>query len=71
MDHYRQALTLFQGLGDEVGVVGTLDHLADPCAALGRHDEARDAWHEALRLYRRQGRDADAERVQSRLDALP
>jgi hypothetical protein len=34
------------------------------------HDQARKAWQEALELYREQGRDEDAARVQRQLDDL-
>ena len=70
IEHYDRALALFRDVGDTVGVAGTLDHLAEPHAALGHTDQARAAWQETLELYRDQGRTADVERVRKRLDDL-
>ncbi|MGW4116648.1 hypothetical protein ACWEFJ_37725 [Actinosynnema sp. NPDC004786] len=44
--------------------------MGHPHTALGRHEQARAVWREALQLYREQGCDADAERVQRQLDNL-
>jgi hypothetical protein len=51
-------------------VADSLDSIGHPHAVLGQHDQARKAWREALRLYREQGRDTDATRVQRQLDDL-
>ena len=39
-------------------------------ALLIRPEKARAVWREALEIYRDQGRDQDADRVQRQLDAL-
>jgi tetratricopeptide (TPR) repeat protein len=59
-----------QALGDAYQVAYTLDRVGHPHAALGQHEQARTVWREALELYRDQGRDADAERVQRQLENL-
>ena len=41
-----------------------------PYAALGKHDEARAVWQEALEIYRQQGRAEDAQRIQDLLAGL-
>ena len=69
VDHYQSALALYRTLGNAHMVADTLDHLGDTHTALGRHEQAREAWREALALCREQGRDADAARLRSRLDA--
>ncbi|WP_433263956.1 tetratricopeptide repeat protein [Actinosynnema sp. CS-041913] len=61
---------LFRALGDTQYSADTLNSLGRAHAALGRAEGARTAWREALELYRRQGRDTDAQRVQRQLDAL-
>jgi len=70
LDHYRQALTLRRGLGDAYQVANTLHNVGHPHAALGQHEQARTVWREARELYRDQGRDAAADRVQQQLDDL-
>jgi tetratricopeptide (TPR) repeat protein len=70
LDHYHHALTRRRGLGNAYDVADTLDSMGHPHAALGRHEQAHTVWREALELYRDQGRDADAERVQHQLDDL-
>lgn len=70
LDHYHHALTLRRTLGAAYSVAGTLDSVGHPHAALGQYEQARAVWREALELYRDQGRDADAERVQHQLDDL-
>ena len=70
IEHYGQALDLRRALGNTDQAADTLDNLAHPHAALGRHAQARALWREALEFYRKQGRDADADRVQRSLDGL-
>ncbi|MEO6084587.1 MAG: BTAD domain-containing putative transcriptional regulator [Umezawaea sp.] len=68
--HYDQALTLRRTFGHTNEIADTLDSLGAPHAAIGNHDQARAVWREAQEQYLRQGRDADADRVQQRLDDL-
>ncbi|HEX7309101.1 AfsR/SARP family transcriptional regulator [Lentzea sp.] len=68
--HYRRSLALLRDLGAVFQVAGTLERSAQPLVALGRLDEARAVWTEALELYRDQGRDDEAARVQRELDRL-
>lgn len=70
VDHYHQALALRRAHGHAYEVADTLDRIGHPQAALGQLDRVRQAWREALRLYREQGRDTDAERVRRQLDDL-
>ncbi|WP_353069063.1 BTAD domain-containing putative transcriptional regulator [Amycolatopsis sp. DG1A-15b] len=70
IDHYTQALTLRRSLGNAYDSASTLEHLGPPHVALGRPDQARTVWQEAQQLFRRQGRDRDAEHVQRQLDTL-
>ncbi|MEV4049566.1 BTAD domain-containing putative transcriptional regulator [Amycolatopsis sp. NPDC049688] len=70
IDHYHQARALRRTLGDAYEAADTLDSIGHPHAALGQHERARQVWQEALELYREQGRDDDAERVQRQLDDL-
>ncbi|MGW5055666.1 tetratricopeptide repeat protein [Actinokineospora sp. NPDC004072] len=70
LDHYHHALTLRRVLGHIHATADTLDSMGHPHAALGEHEQARVVWREALQLYRDQGRDTDADRVQQQLDAL-
>ncbi|WP_188316355.1 AfsR/SARP family transcriptional regulator [Solihabitans fulvus] len=60
---YREALDQYEGLGHSYYQADTLDRLGRTCLAAGRTAEAHSAWEQALRLYRSQGRVADAERV--------
>jgi DNA-binding SARP family transcriptional activator len=68
--HYLRALTLFRAMGNDYVTAELLDKIGQPHLALGHHDQAREAWREAVELYREQGRDDAAERVQRQLDDL-
>ncbi len=68
--HYQQALTQRRDLSNTYEAATTLDNLGHPHAALGQHDQARTVWREALELYRQQGRDEHADRVQRQLNEL-
>ncbi|MFL6116778.1 MAG: tetratricopeptide repeat protein, partial [Catenulispora sp.] len=70
IDHYQRSLALRRGLGDNSQIANCLDGLGNPYAAIGRHDQARAVWQEALDLYRAQQRHDDAARLQRQLDAL-
>jgi nucleoside phosphorylase/tetratricopeptide (TPR) repeat protein len=70
LDHYRQALTLYGAHGNTYGVADTLDRMGNSHSACKQPEQARVVWLAALKLYREQGRDSDAERVQQHLDGL-
>ncbi|MBW4721342.1 AfsR/SARP family transcriptional regulator [Saccharothrix obliqua] len=67
---YHEALGLLDSLGHTEAIAETLDNLGHSHVSLGQQAEALAAWHRALRLYRDQGHDDDAARVQRQLDAL-
>ncbi|CCH34282.1 hypothetical protein BN6_70470 [Saccharothrix espanaensis DSM 44229] len=69
--HHRQALELHGRVGITRFWADALDHLALAHLADGDHDQAREAWQEALDLYREQRREEDATRVQQQLHDLP
>jgi DNA-binding SARP family transcriptional activator len=66
----QEALAVLMPLGDVFHAADALDTLGHPHAALGEYEQAREAWRKALELYRQQGRDKAADRVQHQLDAL-
>ena len=68
--YYQQSLTLLHSVGNTSGAARTFDSLGHPHVALSEHEQARVAWREALQLYREQGRDIEAERIQQQLDTL-
>ena len=70
IQHYQQALSLLADVGDILRTAETLESLGHPHAALGEYDQARAVWGKALELYRQQGRDQSADRVQDQLDGL-
>ncbi|HWO61038.1 MAG TPA: tetratricopeptide repeat protein, partial [Umezawaea sp.] len=69
--HYHQALALHRTLGYTYELADTLEHVGHTHIALGQREQAHAVWQEALELYREQGRDDDATRVQRQLDDLP
>jgi hypothetical protein len=54
-------------MGAPHSVAETLERLGHPYTALGRTDEAQDAWRGAAALYLAQHRIADADRAASRV----
>ncbi len=70
INHYTEALALFRSRNHSYSAAETLERIGHPHSALGQRHHARAAWNEALGLYREQGRDTDAERVQRHLDRL-
>ncbi|GAB2975251.1 hypothetical protein GCM10027184_26320 [Saccharothrix stipae] len=62
VDCYRRALSLLGDLGHTYQVAAIRDRLGDPHAALGLHDQARDLWQAALRVYRAQHHDGRGRR---------
>ena len=70
LDHLQQALTLFRELGDRHGQVEALRDLGDALRGTGRHEQAREAWQEALALGEAL-QIPEADEVRSRLAALP
>lgn len=70
VEYYRQALSLFADLGNVLLTADTLDRLAHSYTALGDHEQARVTRQKALRMYRQQGRDRSADRVQRQLDTF-
>ncbi len=68
--HYHHAIALRRAQTNTYETAHTLDRMGHPHAALGRQEEARMFWREALALYREQSRDTDAIRIQQQLDDL-
>ncbi|RKT54747.1 tetratricopeptide repeat protein [Saccharothrix australiensis] len=68
VEHYRQALTLFQGIRHTNITARIPDRLGHCHTALGQHHQARTAWTEALTLYLDHGRHDEAEQVRHLLD---
>jgi len=63
-------VVLLRRIGSSSGEADTLESLGHPYSALGRADDARQVWQQALDLYRGQNREEDARRVQRNLDVL-
>ena len=70
VDHHQQALTLFRELGDRVGQAEVLRDLGDALRGLGRQQQAREAWQEALELCEAL-EIPEADEVRDRLARLP
>ncbi|WP_461119564.1 tetratricopeptide repeat protein [Saccharothrix stipae] len=68
--YYQRSLALLREAGDVYNEALALDWIGQTHTTIGQHDQARVEWREAVRLYRQQGRDEDAERIQGQLDAL-
>jgi tetratricopeptide (TPR) repeat protein len=70
LDFYQAALALFRVLNSTYYQADTLDRIGQIHAAIGQSDQAREAWLQALRMYREKYRPIDADRVQQELDNL-
>lgn len=70
IDHYQEAVARFRTIGNIYQAADALDGLGHPHAALGRSEQARATWRQALDIYQQQGRAPDAARVQGQLDGL-
>lgn len=68
VQYYLDALGIYRDLDNTFEIADTLDRLGDTYAALGSRDQARAVWREARDLYRQQGREAEAEQLEERLD---
>jgi tetratricopeptide (TPR) repeat protein len=68
--HYQAAAQLRRDIGVAQHEADTLVRMADTHRALGQRAEARRAWQWAVGLYRGQHMDAEAQRVQDKLDLL-
>ncbi|MEV8436705.1 tetratricopeptide repeat protein [Actinosynnema sp. NPDC051121] len=70
IEHYQQALRFVRGMENIYLTSDALEGIGHPLRAVGRHDEARAAWLEALELFEVQQRSADAERTREHLASL-
>ncbi|QUQ68294.1 SARP family transcriptional regulator [Kutzneria sp. CA-103260] len=70
INYDQRAATLFRTLGDARRCASVLDDLGFSYFKVGEHSQARTAWQEAEKLYRRQGRDASAIRVRQNIDGF-
>lgn len=70
LDHYRGALALWHDLDNTYRRADTLAAIGEAHAVLCQPPAAREAWQEAIDLYRDQGRNGDADLLRCRLAAL-
>ena len=70
VEYFQEALAQFADVGHILHTAETFENLGHPHAALGEDEQARAVWRKALDLYRRQGREQAADRVQRQLGAL-
>ena len=70
IEYCQEALALVADAGHIQHTADVLDTLGHPHAALGEYEQARAVWRKAGELYRQQGNDQDADRVQRQLEAL-
>ncbi len=70
VEHYRSALGLYRAASADYYFADTLGRLGHAYYALGRFEQTRMVWLEALEFFRQQGRDEDAEQVRRQLDDL-
>ncbi|MGW5053692.1 tetratricopeptide repeat protein [Actinokineospora sp. NPDC004072] len=68
--HCTAALAVFRAHKATYFQADTLDRIGEIHAAIGQPEQARQAWQQALRLYRDKHRPDDADRVQRALDDL-
>ena len=67
--HYEAAVALFHECGNAFDAAEAMEHLGDCYAGAGEPDKARTTWQDARDLYRRQGRDLQADDLQRRLES--
>lgn len=67
--HYEAAVALFHECGNAFDAAEAMEHLGDCYAGAGEPDKARTTWQDARDLYRRQGRDLQADELQRRLES--
>ncbi|HEX3782137.1 MAG TPA: BTAD domain-containing putative transcriptional regulator, partial [Pseudonocardiaceae bacterium] len=70
LDYYRQALAVFRELGDRYLESTVLDGVGYTYLALGRLDEAKASWQQAITFYRAQNRLENAERARRQIAEL-
>ncbi len=70
IEYFQEALAQFAEVGHILHTAETFENLGHPHAALGEYEQARAIWRKAQELFRQQGRDQCADRVQRLLDAL-
>ncbi len=68
LGYFRGSLALYRDLGDAYHLPDTLERTGHAFVALGRTDDARLAWLEALQFFAAQDRLADARRVYRKID---
>jgi DNA-binding SARP family transcriptional activator len=70
IEYYQEAFALIADAGHILHTAHVLDNLGHPHAALGEYEQADAVWRKALELYRQQGHDQAADRVQRQLEAV-
>ncbi|MEV5599786.1 tetratricopeptide repeat protein [Streptomyces sp. NPDC052496] len=70
LEHGRRALGLLRDIGNTYHEALLLHGIGQAHAALGQHGQAREAWEQALELYRIQHRSGEARSLQLQLDEL-
>lgn len=68
LGYFRHSLALYRDLGDAYHLPDTLERTGHVFAALGRADDARQVWLEAMRFYEAQQRVVDVRRVHRKID---
>ncbi|WP_330841470.1 ATP-binding protein [Actinophytocola sp.] len=67
LDYSGRSIALHRDIGNTYYEADILTTLGQAHAAMGEHARARDAWHQALRLYKTQNRTKEAAGVQQLL----